>query len=329
MRRSGRYPFIWHRLASVQLIVGSGTAGERILANAEIRIDEFPNDFAFAGHLEQPAALAFIDKGIAVGQAAGGADMGASKRPAGAAGIFASVLPDHLVLDGIDFQYPGAACSGNRRRRVSCQPLIVEYQQITGTGQTFRNDMGVMLGADLIHRPWHIARLRLFFAGGLIVRPQSPDYLAGLLVDDGDEVGVTGVEQQIVGIKAFVPGRKPVIGADHLEIVDMQVVGNLGIANQLKFLFAETEFVDMLGRDPFPDHLPGRVDFINHIIQHLRLLKAFYRMHKVSQHYGIAVRQARPVVVLLGGSAGRFFAERPNGFTVPIQFADCLGNLAD
>ena len=186
--------------------------------------------------------------------------------------------------------------------------------------------MGIVLGVDLIDWARHVSRLLLLFAGCLVVRAQSPRDLAGLLVDDGDEVGIARIEQQIVRIKAFVPSRKPVIGADHLEIVDMQVVGNLGIANQLKFLFAETEFVDMLGRDPFPDHLPGRVDFINHIIQHLRLLKAFYRMHKVSQHHGVTVRQARPIMVLLGGSVGRLFAERPNGFTVPIQFDERLGN---
>jgi hypothetical protein len=124
----------------------------------------------------------------------------------------------------------------------------------------------------------------------------------------------------------FVAGRKPAIRADHFQIVDMQVVGNFGIAHQLEFGRTETEFIDMLGRDLFPDHFPGRIDFINDIVQHLRLFKAFDRMHEISQHHGVAVRQARPVVLLLGGSAGRFVAERPNGFAVPIQFANRFGN---
>jgi hypothetical protein len=31
----------------------------------------------------------------------------------------------------------------------------------------------------------------------------------------------------------FVTGRKPAVGADHFQVVDMQVVGNIGIAHQL------------------------------------------------------------------------------------------------
>jgi len=46
----------------------------------------------------------------------------------------------------------------------------------------------------------------------------------------------------------FVAGRKPAVGADHFEVVDMQVVGNFGVAHQLEFERTETEFVQMFNR---------------------------------------------------------------------------------
>ena len=64
----------------------------------------FPHDVARGRHLEEAADLAFVDEGVAVGQAARIADMRAAKRPAGLTRTGAGILPDDFLRHRIDFE---------------------------------------------------------------------------------------------------------------------------------------------------------------------------------------------------------------------------------
>ena len=95
-----------------------------------------------------------------------------------------------------------SAAGGNPRAA-----LVVENENISGPGQTFGNDVGVVLARELVNR----ARNRLGEDALILsvlaareIRAKAPDDFPALLVNDRDEIAFAGIQDQIVGIKTSV-----------------------------------------------------------------------------------------------------------------------------
>ena len=73
--------------------------------------------------------------------------------------------------------------------------------------------------------PADVLQLRL-----AVVRAQLPDDLAALFVDNGDNVGFTGVPDNIVGMKTFIAGVIPLIRPQRRHRVDMHPVAHSAAA---------------------------------------------------------------------------------------------------
>src|SRR5699024_1935577 len=156
--------------------------------------DVFPDDVAFAGDLEQAAILSFIDQGIAVGQALGTADEGAVERPRRLAGHRAGILPDDLLGFGVDFDDARRREKVRLDRRHTGVALFVEYQQVARAGQPFGNEMRIVRAHGLIHRTRQFA----VDFHRRVIRPQAPHNVTAVFVDDGYDIDVARVDQNVI-----------------------------------------------------------------------------------------------------------------------------------
>src|SRR6187431_3514708 len=138
------------------------------------------------------------------------------------AGRFARVLPHNLLRDGINLEHAGAAEDAETGSREARRALVVEDQQITGTGQAFFDQVRVVLSAQLVHWARHLLLqhprrsrvVRLSEVGA-----EAPYDLPALPVDDRDEVGLARVDQQIVWVEAQIAVVEPAIFPERRQVV--------------------------------------------------------------------------------------------------------------
>ena len=145
----------------------------------------------------------------------------------------AGILPDDLLLDRIDFQDARTAVDAQRHRRIAALALIVEHDQIARARQARLDQMGVMLAADLVDAARGTSGATAWTAE---IRPQRPDNMPALAVDDGNEIGVAGIEQDIVRRETLVARIEPFVRAERRHVVDMQIIGRLHLAQQFQLL---------------------------------------------------------------------------------------------
>src|ERR1700691_523392 len=213
--RSGWRPFVRDGLGAVHPIARDALphAGHVAKKVIEIGADIFPNDLALGRDLKEAPIVAFVDQCIAVWQASRAADEAREKGPARSPGVLAIIFPNDFLFYGIDLQNSRSARHTEGDGRVPAFALIVENEEIAGAGQSIGDHVRVMLAGDLIDRPRHLL-LSLRYESG-IVRSERPHDLAGLLVDDDDEIGVAEIDQDIIGIEPLVASREQAVRAQY------------------------------------------------------------------------------------------------------------------
>lgn len=64
---------------------------------------------------------------------------------------------------------------------------------------------------------------------------------------------------------------EPAVGAEHGEIVHMQIIGRIGVADEPQFIRRKAELFEMLGGYPFPHDFITLGNLMDHVVPHLRL----------------------------------------------------------
>ena len=187
----------------------------------------------------------------------------------------------------------------------------------------------------------------LGFGAVVEIGTQLPDDLAGLLFDDEDDVGFTAVDDDVVGVEAFVTGVIPFVGAQVGHGIDVQPVAHafglggtiVGVAaHGVLAGFAEAHLVEMVTGQPFPHDVAVPGGLHDQVVQQ-QLVGDFGIAHvAVGEHQSVAAVGAGlhagsviahgvpftlEVVMVTGHPAG-LFARILNVF----HLVECPGHIA-
>jgi hypothetical protein len=157
-------------------------------------------------------------------------------------------------------------------RPVTCPTAVIEQEQIALAGQAARDQMCVVLPDD----PAELSFRRV----AVITRAELPHDLARPFVDDRDDIGFARVPDQVVRVKARVPGVVPAVGAEHGQGVDVEPIAHAASAGRLAIERApagrtqigvssqglarrgvEAELFKMFVRPPLPHDPSAPIDF--------------------------------------------------------------------
>ena len=131
----------------------------------------------------------------------------------------------------------------------------------------------------------------------LAVGAELPDNLAGALLDDEDDVGFAAVADDVFRVETGIAGIKPLVGAQAGHGVDVHPVAHafgrgrtvVGVASHgVLAAFVESEFIEVVAAQPFPDDVAVPVGFHNQVVDEL-LVGDFGIAHvAVGEHEGVA-----------------------------------------
>ena len=262
-----RHPLIGRAVGAVDHV--GAKAGRRCL---EVGAQILPDNLVLGRDLDQMTVGALSDKRVAVGQTLGRADErrveAAAVGKGEPAGFERGVLPRDLERDGVELQNArvvavdgvGAVGRDGVGRVVSRGTAVIEDQQIALAGKALGDHMKVMLADNPADLFLGIAAVE--------ARAEFPDDLARLFGDDGQDIGVAAVEDEVFGGKALVAAVIPLVGAELRDAVDVQPVAaglaaHGGIVVERLFgCLVKAELFKMLRRAPLPDNLavPGDLD---------------------------------------------------------------------
>ena len=262
-----RHPLIGRTVGAVDHV--GAKAGRRRL---EVGAQVLPDNLVLGRDLDQVTVGALGDKRVAVGQTLGRADErrveAAAVGKGEPAGFERGVLPRDLERDGVELQNArvvavdgvGAVGRDSVGRVVSRGTAVIEDQQIALAGKALGDHMKVMLADNPADLFLGIAAVE--------ARAEFPDKLTRLFGDDGQDIGVAAVEDEVFGGKALVAAVIPLVGAELRDAVDVQPVAaglaaHRGIVVERLFgCLVKAELFKMLRCAPLPDDLavPGDLD---------------------------------------------------------------------
>ena len=169
----------------------------------------------FRSNFQDSSVRAFCNQCISVWQSLCGADIGAVKL--GSIGkqqksrFQRRILPGNLQCDRIELQHTGIISSGMIHTgyrtgiwiSVTAFPAVVKHQQVSFSRKTFWYHVQMVL-------PDNPAQFSGCFAF-VKIRSQSPDNLSCRLADNSKNIGISGIKNNIVRMKAFISRVVPFI----------------------------------------------------------------------------------------------------------------------
>ncbi len=158
------------------------------------------------------------------------------------------------------------------------------------------------------------------------MRPERPDELARLAIDDGYEIAIARIEDQIVRREARIALVIPMIVAYRLQIIDMEIVRVFRALDELQLLRRETDLVEVIGGRPGPGDVAIGIYFIGDVVQHLWRGEARQNIRDIGEQQRVAIGQARNVMMLPRDAAGSRGSEGPHRRAIPIDLADRRAN---
>jgi len=165
----------------------------------------FPDNGGLVGDFEDSGVRPFCYQCVSVGESLCGAHhravepvvlRGAWEPEAG--GVM-MVFPDDVQGHGVKFNDAGCQSDVPWHSEVSvaCPSAVVEEQDVAFPGEALWDHMGMVQANELTK---FLASLGIFG----VIRSDFPDNVSGGSTDDGDDVGVSLADDEVLGVEACV-----------------------------------------------------------------------------------------------------------------------------
>ena len=169
-------------------------------------------------------------------------------------------LPYNLQCNRVELQHTavipkrilGAVSAARIRNTIASPASVVKHHQVSFSRKTLRYHMEMMLSDDPSKLPQ--------FRGRIEIRTDFPYDLSAFLIQNGKDIRLTAVKDDIVGLKAHIPMLIPFIRAKIAHAVHMQIIADTTVTGThiritCQNIFCgliEAQLIKMIRNRPFP-----------------------------------------------------------------------------